>query len=146
MAGSIEMGIQSKRFGCEHCQQLSVFTVNNKIEGLFVDNKKTQRPCQSTFLICKHTHNFVQKNIGTPEFNYKEIVNSTLNALDIKKLYGHSCFSHEDGSYHKLYLVKTIIDEYIRKYSTYVAKNLTLDLQRKLMRNRNKRITIFNGQ
>lgn len=146
MAGSIEKGLQTKRFACEYCYQLSVFTVNSKIDGLFIENKYTQRPCQSTFLICKQTHDFVKQNVGTPKFNYQEVVQSTLNAIEMRKLFSSSRFSHEDGNYHKLYLVKTIIEEYIRKYATYVAKCLTLDQQKKMLRNRNKRLTIFNGE
>lgn len=146
MAGSIEMGLISKRFACEDCHRLSVFTANSKIDGQFIDSKYTQRPCQSTFLICKQTHTFVDQNVGTPKFNYQEVVQSTLNSLEMKKLFAYSRFSHEDGNYHKLYLVKTIIEEYIRKYATYVAKCLTLDQQKKMLRNKNKRVTIFNGQ
>lgn len=143
-AGSLEIRLQAKRFECTECE--SVFAVNDKIEGTFFENNKTRRPCKSTYLICKYAHIYVDEQIGHPNFDYKGIVQSTLNAVNGIRLFGKSNFNHEDGQYHKLYFIKDIIDEYIRMYCTYQARCITLELHQEMMRHKKRRAYIFSGQ
>lgn len=143
-AGCVEKNIQSKRTGCIHCR--SAFDENGKIEGAFIENSRTQRPCISTYLICKEAHNYVNESKGKVDFDYKAIVNSTLNAIRNFDLFRQTNFVHQDGSYHKLGFITEIIDEYIRIYATYIERNITLEQQKIMLRNRNKRTTIFYGQ
>lgn len=144
LAGSIEIQFQSNPWKCSICQ--SIFTDNEKIDGPFLNNTKTQRPCKSTFLICKIVHLFIDETKVSPEFDYQHVVNSSLRRLESSDviLYRNTDFSHEND--HLSIIVKDVIDEYIRKYCTYLAKSLTLEQQKKHIRHINKRVTIFNGQ
>lgn len=143
-AGSVEIRLQSKRFDCQHCQ--FIFNENEKVEGIFFENNKTQKPCKSTYLICRYTHKFISEKIGKVDFDYHGIMRSTLNSVRNSYLFSRTNFSHIDGYFHKQCFVKDIIDEYVRIYATYVARRITLEQQQIIIRNRNKRITIFNGQ
>lgn len=143
-AGSLEMRLQDKKFECQRCG--SVLAENDKIDGIFFENSKTRKPCKTTYVICKYTHININDQIGSPSFDYKKIVESTLDDLKNVPLFNKSKFDHPDGIFHKLCFVKDIIDEYVRMYCTYKAKCITLEQHQKLMRNKNKRAYIFNGQ
>lgn len=74
IAGCIKIQLKSSRINCTVCGL--VFEDNENIEGPFLENGKTQRPCKSTFLICKTVHELIEEVKVNPEFNYVEIVNS----------------------------------------------------------------------
>lgn len=139
-SGCVEKHIQSKRFECSHCE--NVLRENDKIGGLFIENSTTQRPCISTYVICKAIHTHFNENIA--DFDYKRIVDATMMEIRNVALFRQSNFEH--SIFHKQCFIEGIIDEYIRKYATYIAKKITLEQQRIMLRNRNKRTTIFNGQ
>lgn len=143
IAGSIERKILSSRFDCDYCKH--VFD-ENKIDGAFINNDKTQRPCKSTFIICKHTHDIFDKGRQDINFNYQKIFHSIKCALSIERLFDDASFDHEDGHFHRECFINSVIDEYVRVYGTYVARCITLEQQQIMLRNRNKRTTIFNGQ
>lgn len=142
-AGSVEMKILASRFDCDYCKH--VFD-EDKIDGAFIDNNKTQRPCKSTYIICKHAHDLFNKGTKDTDFNYQTIFRSIKYALSNEPLFNDTSFDHEDGLFHRECFINSIIDEYVRVYGTYVARCLTLEQQQKMLRNKNKRTTIFNGQ
>lgn len=78
-AGSIERKITGSGFNCVEC--LNVFNDNEKIDGPFFDNNSTQKPCKSTFSICKTTHFFFDRYKDSKIFDFNLIINS------IKKLH-----------------------------------------------------------
>lgn len=142
-AGVIEKKIELSSFSCELC--LNVFRQNEKIDGIFSQNNATQRPCKSTFEICKHTHVVFDKYKNAPNFNYDTILSAIKHAVDHENnLFENSDFSHELA--HKRDFINAIIDEYVRMYGTYIARCLTLEQYQKLLRARNKRAVIFGGQ
>lgn len=143
-AGSIEKAIFRGRFCCAEC--LNIFRENEKIDGPFFDNNVTQKPCKSTFLICKCTHIFFDGYKDSEKFNYDSILKSIKDSIEFENLFENTDFDHEDGIYHKKMFVDAIIDEYIRMYGTYIARCITLEHQQKLLRSTNNRAVIFNGQ
>lgn len=140
-AAKVEKNIQSKQFECADCQ--NIFNVNHKIEGIF--SSMSQRPCKSTFLICKLVYKYENDIKNKAEFNYQTIVNRTLNSVNNLDLFAETYSYHQDNQ-HKNFMIESIIHEFIRIYSTYIARNVTLEQQKLLLRNRNKRATIFSGQ
>lgn len=143
-AGCVELRIEKSRFDCVFCR--NIFDENEKIDGIFVENNKSRRPCCSTFYICKRTHEFFDTAKAQPNYNYARILAGIMNSISNIHLFKDSPFNHEDGEYHKKCLIDAIIDEYVRLYGTYTARCLTLEQQQLMLRNRNKRTTIFSGQ
>lgn len=146
IAGTIEKKVETCRFGCSECQDVCkrVFTENKKIVGPFVYNIKTQKPCQSTYIICKYAHETLKEKMIPSNFDYKKTYELISERLDEEILFVQTDFSHDDE--HKNYLVSFIIDEYIRSHGTYVAQCMTLEQQRILIRNENRKETHFKGQ
>lgn len=141
-AGSIERKIVASRFDCCYCEE--VFN-EEKIDGAFIDNDITQRPCKSTYIICKHVHEIFDEGRQDANFNYQNILNSIKFALSHVCLFGDA-FNHEEGHFHKECFINSVIDEYVRIYGTYVARCITLEQQQLMLRSKNKRTTIFSGQ
>lgn len=141
-AGEIERKIQNGRFECDLC--VNVLNEDLKVEGNLVENAITQRPCVSTFIICKYTHSIFDIRSKKKTFNYKSILNSIWNSIQYDELFKHSNFTHDP--YHKKCFVDYIIDEYVRIQGTLIAKNKTLELQQKMLRNQNRRAYLFAGQ
>lgn len=77
-------------------------------------------------------------------FDYKRTYELISERLDEEILFVQIDFSHDNE--HKDYLVSFIIDEYIRSHGTYVAQCMTLEQQRILIRNENRKETHFKGQ
>lgn len=144
LAGAIEKKIEKSLFKCALC--MNVFRDNEKIDGFFFENNATQKPCKSTYLICKYAHLYFDANKDVKDFSYSSILASIKNSLEHISLFGESDFSHENGFLHRKEYVETIIDEYIRMYGTYIAKCITLEQQQLLLRSHNKRNVIFLGQ
>lgn len=148
IAGQIEKKVESCRFGCIECGDLCrrIFIDNDKISGPFPENRKTQRPCESTYIICKYTHETLKEKIARnpSNFDYKQTYELILERMIGEAFFVESNFSHDEE--HQTYLIRYIIDEYIRSYATYVAQCLTLEQQRILIRNKNRKVTHFRGQ
>lgn len=144
LAGAIEKRIQNSGISCQFC--MNIFNENEKIDGIFFENRSTQKPCRSTFLICKYAHFYFDEHKESKNFNYDAILASIKNSLDKEPLFEDTSFVHSDGYRHKKIYVETIIDEYVRLYGCYIARCITLEQQQKLLRSQNKRNVIFLGQ
>lgn len=144
LAGAIEIKIQESPFTCTSIVCINIFKDNEKIDGDFINNNTTQRPCSSTFMICKYTHLFFDKYKEDPDFNYRFILSQIKKSLSTEILFEYSDFSHCPT--HFIDFIETIIDEYVRLYGTYIAKCLTLEQYQIMLRARNRRVTIFGGQ
>lgn len=146
IAGTIEKKINSSKFGCEECENVckNIFEENEKIVGHFIENCRTQRPCCSSYIICKHAHQVFVENLNFATFDYKEIHKLTSERILDENLFLNTDFSHDYE--HKSYLVEYIVDEYVRAYATYVAQCLTIEQQKILIRNINRKTTHFRGQ
>lgn len=141
LAASVETNIQIiflKHLKCLDCD--SIFTLDEKVPFSFVESSKTHKPCKSTFKICKVAHYFIDESMKTHSFDYKKIAESTMNILGDQYLFTQTLCDYVCD------IVPAIIDRFIHTYSTYIAQKLTLNEQQLLLRNRNKRVTIFNGQ
>lgn len=141
-AGSIELKIEQSFFSCSDC--MNVFRENMKIDGHFFENNSTQRPCRSTFIICKTTHTIFDMSKDDPNFDYQSILESINRSLGCEILFPETDFSHSLD--HKRHFIHSIIDEYVRLYGTYIAKCLTLAEQQKMLRSARRREVIFSGQ
>lgn len=64
--------------------------------------------------------------------------------IDFEKVFDESDF--KDHEQHKYYLIKCIVDEYIRIKTTRTSKQITLDQYDKLLRTKLTRLIHFSGQ
>lgn len=142
VTGEIEKKIRNGRFECEIC--LDVLNDDFKVEGDLVENRLTQRPCLSTFAICKRVHFIFETASKNENFCYDSILKEIWHSIPFNSIFSNSDFSHCPD--HKTSFVEYIIDEYVRARATYVAKNKTLELQQKMLRNIKRRTYIFAGQ
>lgn len=130
---------------CKDCQL--VLIENSKIEHHFMVSSSSLVPCKSTYEICKKVNDYLKLiDQSNPErnFNFNAIYLTIFQNVCIERLYEESDFSqHPD---HKFFLIKTIVNEYIRIKINYYAKSLTLSAQGKSLRNKLHKWIHFAGQ
>lgn len=120
---------------CNFCKE--VLEKNPKVNGdmCFAIGKT----CLSTFQLCKLTDIALKTRINTG-LNYKEKVYlSVMNHIDFDNVFPEF-YDPEHDIDHKHYLIKFFIDEYINKKCAYVAKQKTLALQKRYVRNNLRKI------
>lgn len=140
IATSIEQKIiKAGRFECE-CEH--VLVRNNKVTDLTISEDLVP-PCISTLYICKVANicfNFCRNKIS---FNYDELVEKIMGTLDLDSVFQQFFTCDQE---HKIGFTKYIIEEFIRKQGTYIAKNLTLIEQKILCRKVLQKTIHFRGQ
>lgn len=125
LAGTIEGKIlKTAFFNCKHCRE--VFLENEFFADFLLKGKKVKAPCKSTVDICIVASKFIKIYQNQRNFNYNTMVNQILHNIDFDHIYKNS-HEHEVG--HMFYLVRFIVQEFVRMKFTYIAKNLTLEKQ-----------------
>lgn len=119
IAGMVEWRVlNSRHFDCGHCK--TVLANEKKIQQSFLNGKQTVKPCQSTFDVCFTAEHFLKLEILKGQFKLSAIQYAIISSLDCESLYaGVDFLGHVD---HKLYMIKHILNEYIRIKGTYLAK------------------------
>lgn len=72
------------------------------------------------------------------------MIQSIEENLDVANLYKNTDFSHNLN--HKIDLIRHMIGEFVRERATYIARKITLNEQKKLLRRNNLKATHFAGQ
>lgn len=134
IATSIENRINAtQKFTCLMCQQV------------FRENRRgAENLCQSTFEICKNTDRFLKPEILKGTINFNVIYHEILQNIDIDSLYHNTDYT--DHFEHKIYLIRFIIDEFIRIKGTYIAKTVTFKEHENILRVRLHKLLHFLGQ
>lgn len=145
IAKLIENRINStKQYKCPAC--MVVFEENIKMDkSMFVDTKSGQPlVCQSTFLICKQVNRFLKPELLTGSNEFKVIYHEILKSIAFEELYTGTDFrSHSE---HKIFLVRYVIDEYIRIKMTHIARSATFKERENTIRVRLHKLMHFLGQ
>lgn len=146
VAGTIEKKIKSSKFACKECLSICeyLFDENEKISGKFIENNRTQRPCKSTFNICKYVHKIFERNLNFARFDYEKVYGFISDTIAQQIFFENTDYSHDEN--HRGHLIAYIVDEYLRAYATYKAQCLTLEQHKMLIRNSNRKNTHFMGQ
>lgn len=143
IASEIEYKIRSAaRFGCNLC--LNIFDENDKVVAECLKNGHLRLPCISTAHICKVASKYLDIFMTQFKYNYPILLDSILREIDNENMFSGSNFEHHFD--HKMYFIQFIAEEYIRIKATYIAKNLTLKEQEKMMRNKLNKAIHFVGQ
>lgn len=134
IATTIEKRIKNtQQFCCLLCKQV------------FQDNTyENQSVSESTFNICKQTDIFLKPELLKGNININVIYHEILECLNFDSLYHNTDFtSHFD---HKIFLVRYIIDEFIRIKGTHIAKTVTFKEHENHLRIRLHKLLHYLGQ
>lgn len=141
IAGCIEQKMKTKKqFACVRCKR--IFDENTKMDE--DDCVKSVRPCLSTFYICKQTNRFMKAGMLTGEVDFGIIYHEILQNLDFDELYNQTDFN--DHFDHKIFIIRYIVDEYIRIKGTHIAKMSTLNEHKNSLRVKLHKLTHYYGQ
>lgn len=145
IASKIESKILRSEINCQQCA--TVFSENQKIDKNIAISSSMMKPCKSTFEICKicnqvlETHKF---DLFKQSLSFTSLYYNIFKGIGESNFYPNSDFhKHAD---HKHYLIRFIIDEYIRIKATQQASSMTLSLQDKLVRHGLRKLIHFKGQ
>lgn len=123
-----------------YCQDyIEVLKINKKVDEKACIGTHNEKPCSSTYQLCKLADNALKLYINTgPQFSQKVYLDVMSNIAwkNVFPLFN----APEHDPDHKRFLIKFIIDEYVNKKCCYVAKQKTLDLQKKYLRNKLRKI------
>lgn len=141
IANSIEDKIKSIDV-CAKC--VEVFDSCTKIDGSFFAAKFMKKPCLSTFRICKEADKYLKLKLLQGDINFKTIYYSILSNLDVEHMFEEADFSAHSS--HKLYLIKAVVDGYVRVKGLFLAKTATQDLHSRNFRYKFRKMIHFYGQ
>lgn len=138
MANIIESKLTScDQIYCESCIQL--LQNSRKIDD-FCTNTESGKPSISTYKICKLTDMAVKSHINSGLKIKQKIYIEVLNALEWENIFSEFD-QYEHDIEHKYFLIRFIIDEYVNKKCAYIAKQTMLDLEKKYVRNKLRKLT-----
>lgn len=146
LANSIEIKIKNvARTNCSTCLDIisSIFQNNEKSSIRHVPNANDRIPCKSTVKICALANQYLLREANKIGFNYNHLVSSVENELNVDMLYEATDFSHNLD--HKVDLIRYIIGEMVRERANFIARKVTLNEQKKLLRRKNLKATHFAG-
>lgn len=134
---------ECKHIHCTDC--LRVLNNNEKINDEVCVSIADGKPCLSTYRLCKLTDMALQTYINTSPNMKQRVYLDVVNNISFASLFVDFFDPQHDIS-HKHFIVKFIIDEYINKKCAYIAKQHTLKLQKKYLRNKLKKRVHFLHQ
>lgn len=145
VASKIEERLNGTEFYCEQCK--NIFSKNGKVEDKLLVSKKMQRPCKSTFEICKLC-DLILMSKKTEMFqdglDFKIIYHLILREIGEMNLFANTDFSnHAD---HKYYVIRCVIDSFIRIKLTNFAQSTTLKIKGEQVRHYLHKIIHSSGQ
>lgn len=130
------------RMYCDGCR--NVFNENNKVQRAFTNLKFKNKPCVSTFDICKEADRFIKMQLLNGSINFNLVYYAIFQQIDVENLFTQTDFCHEPD--HKLALIRGIIDSYIQIKGTYIAKKANFEMHPKAFRIRFKKLLHVFGQ
>lgn len=135
--------MNSNTFNCDPCRK--IFDENKrKFERGFLSSGFKSHPCFSTYQICKATNRFIKVQLLRSKMDFNLVYYEILSSLDVNALYNETDF--ENHQEHKIFLIRYIVDEYIRIKGTFLARSETFKEYDVLLRNRYTKLLHFYGQ
>lgn len=137
IANEIELRIKNcHQVYCDLCIQ--VLHDNKKVRDDICIGFGKCKPCVSTFQLCKLSDTTMKHLIDTgPGFKNK-VYYAILKTILWKNIFPEWIEEHDED--HKHFLIKYIVDEYINIKCSFIAKQKTISLQKKYLRNRLKKL------
>lgn len=129
--------LNSSQIYCNSC--IEVIKNNEKVDDKMCINPKLGKPCLSTYQICKLTDISLKTLINTGQNFKQKIYSKVISSLQWQNIFP-VFFPHEHDFEHKLFLIKFIVDDYVNRKCNYMAKQTTLDTQKKYIRNKLRKL------
>lgn len=145
VANAIENRVLTcNNISCEFC--IRMLENDEKVDALSCINTEGRRPGKSTFQLCKLTDTAIKihSNCSSESTFKQKIYIYVLNNVNTNNLYVDDDENHDVE--HKNYIIKHIIDEYIRIKCTYLAKMKTLNMRKNFLRNKYRKMLHFTGE
>lgn len=137
VARMLEKRLLTSNIYCNWCKK--VLESSEKIGDGMCVNDHFGKPCMSTYHLCKLTDSALKTLINTGS-NFKQKVYLTvMNNIDFEKIYP-TFYDSEHDIDHKQFLIQFFITEYANKKCAYVAKQKTISLQKRYMRNKLRKL------
>lgn len=127
---------------CAEC--IKVFSECRKVENTFLSSKFTERPCLTSFKICKEADQFMKLQLLRGNINFNTIYYSILNNIDTEHLFVDHDFKNHPT--HKLYLIRALVDGYIRFKGLCIARTATQELHLQNFRHKFRKLIHLYGQ
>lgn len=132
VAHILEQRLLSSRIYCNFCKD--VLEKDEKVHDDLCVNSENGKPSRSAYSICKFTDTALKTYINSgPNFKHK-IYLFVMNQIDFDKVFPEF-YEPEHDADHKHFLIKFFIDEYTHKKCAYVAKQQTIALHKRYVRN-----------
>lgn len=106
---------------CEHC--VAVFDTCARIDESLFRQIFTKRPCKSTYTICREVERFMKLELLKGNVKFNTIYYAVLNNIQIEQMFNECDFRLHSS--HKLYLIRAVVDGYVRLKGNYLAKEAT---------------------
>lgn len=143
IANIIENRIKStKQFDCSSCK--NIFDENKHKVDTFNGTKFAVKPCYSTFCICKQADRFLKEEILKGAVEFRVVYSEILQTLNFEELFEQTDFT--DHLEHKIYLIRHIVNEYVKIKGTHMAKSLTIREHQKSFRSKLHKLLHYMGQ
>lgn len=142
IANMIELRMISSKRYCDDC--IKAFNENDKLQNCFVGRNFNQKPCISTYKICKETDRFFKVQFLKQKRYFNAAYYAIAQRLNIKSLYANTDFSHNLN--HKLCLIEMVINAYIQIKGTYIARQANFTREQENLRAKLHKLIHFYGQ
>lgn len=132
IANLIEQRLRnSPHIYCDYCSDV---LKNNEKCGDNICVTNIEKPCLSTYQLCKLTDKAIKILINDcPNFKQKVYL-MVMRNVTWENIFPEFYDQFHDSD-HKHFLVKFIIDEFVNKKCAYIAKQKTIELQKRYIRN-----------
>lgn len=117
---------------CDLCR--NVLANNEKCDDKICVNVRARKPCLSTYQLCKLADTAIKILINTGPKFYHKVYLMVMNNVNWENIFPEF-YEPDHDIEHKHFLVKFIIDGYVKKKCTFIAKQKTIELQKKYIRN-----------
>lgn len=143
VAKALEDRLTTNTVYCSLCRK--VLKENEKVNDNICVSLHFGKPCKSTYQLCKLTDTALKVLINTGKNFKQKVYLMVMNNIDFENVFPVFYESVHDID-HKHYVMKFIIDEYINKKCAYVAKQKTISLHKRFVRNRLRKLAHFMHQ
>lgn len=146
LAGEIENKILTvTRSKCEECTNIipNMFNINEASDIMHIPKSNERNPCVDTLNICQQTNELLRIHAYRIDFNYNLLLQNIKENLNYDDLFVETEFHDND---HKIDLITYIVSEFIRVRATFIARKITLNEKKKLLRRKNLKLVHFAGE
>lgn len=144
IATSIEEIVREKGlFQCSICE--NIFEENAKISLTSVPGKQLV-PCESTFYICKVTHDAIEPFLRDLEFDYDRLINKIIETIEKNENSVYPKTNFTEHFHHRSYIVSLVAKHCIRLCAIHIARSINLQIHERNIRRKYIKEIQLRGQ